>query len=68
MPFSRVGVFPPEEAIKLAAEEPVAASFLPVNWDSTVTPVQEAKQFYSPAIPALSKAEIGVLRTCWPPA
>ena len=35
MPFSGVGVFPPEEAIKLATEEPVVASFLPVEWDVT---------------------------------
>ena len=36
MPFSGVGVFPPEEAIKLfAAEEPVVESFLPVEWDAT---------------------------------
>jgi hypothetical protein len=33
--FSGVGVFPPEEAIKLAAEEPVVGSFLPVEWDAT---------------------------------
>jgi hypothetical protein len=35
MPFSGVGVFPPEESIKLAAEEPVVVSFLPVEWDAT---------------------------------
>jgi hypothetical protein len=35
MPFSGVGVFPPEEAIKLAAEEPVVASFSQVEWEAT---------------------------------
>jgi hypothetical protein len=34
MPFSGVGVFPPEEAIKLAAEELVVVSLL-VEWDAT---------------------------------